>query len=94
MAALISILALFEVVCTGIGVSAGYIAEGNPLVARLFDLSIVGTCAGVLLLVGMLLWLIAAHANKYAWITYALCFVLFFKVAVALRHVYWIFMVL
>ena len=95
-AMLISIIALslFDVISTGIGVSSGHIAEGNPIASFMFGWSILGTCLIMAAITTGLTLLVFRYINRYRWVVYAMSVVLFAKIVVAYMHMTWIVMVI
>lgn len=90
----IAILSAIDIICTGYGVSNGFISEGNPIVAYLFNWSVWGTCAIIAVLVGLLLWFISRHKDQYRWLRYALAGVTLVKAIVVAIHAVWIISIL
>lgn len=89
----IAILSAFDIVATGVGVSLGYIQEGNPLMAGLFERSLAGSLVLVAAIVGVALWLVSTQIERFRWIRYAMAIVLMIKLGVAGLHLAWISMV-
>jgi hypothetical protein len=85
---LIFILTIFDVVCTGWGVTSGYINELNPIVAWFFRWNVWGTCAIALVATGGLLYLV--YSLKIEWAFYAMLVVLLMKIVAIGMHIYWI----
>lgn len=84
----IVLLTAFDAIATGIGVSNGYIGEGNPIANFLFGINIPLTCVlAFLWTCGLLYWIV--H-QPYKWIPCSLGLILAVKVAIAWMHLYWI----
>lgn len=88
--ALIFVLTVFDVVCTYIGVSNGYIEEGNWLMAKLFEINVLGTCIFVVLVTGLLIMFVRKKAKEFRWIQFAVLGVLAVKIVIASLHVVWL----
>jgi len=94
MITLIAALTALDILCTYIGVTRGFIYEANPIMAYMFGLSVPLTCIGAAVMVGLMLWFVSKHINRYAWVRPALMVVVVAKIAIVLTHVYWIAQVL
>ena len=84
----IFLLTVFDAVATWYGVSCGFIGEGNGIARAMFEISIPGTCAIMVVWTGALLWFIAK--KTYRWIPYAMMVVLAAKVYIAALHLTWL----
>ena len=85
----ILILTALDLACTAIGLSMGVITEANPILARMYDWSLIGTCVITFLVVALFVWVIS-RSNK-PWVKCAVRGLIVVKVAVMLLHCVWIF---
>lgn len=90
MIAAIAILTIIDMICTTVGLSLGFITEGNPLMARLFDWSVIGTCVLVVLLVGACLAILNTFMYRFKWTRYVVAGLVGVKAFVVLLHCVWI----
>ena len=90
MIAAIAILTIIDIICTAVGLSLGFIAEGNPLMAWLFDWSVIGTCVIVVLLVGACLAILKTFMDRFKWTRYVVAGLVGVKLFVVLVHLSWI----
>lgn len=91
--AAIAILTVIDIVCTTVGLSLGYITEANPVLARMYDWSLVGTCIIIFIFVLLLVMFI----NKYKhikWVQYSIYGIIIVKLLVMLLHINWIMLVI
>lgn len=92
MIALIILTAL-DLACTAIGLSMGVVTEANPILARLYDWSLIGTCIIIFIFVALLVVFI----NKYKhikWVQYSTYGIIIVKLLVMLLHINWIMLVI
>ena len=86
----IAILTIIDIICTTVGLSLGYITEGNPLMAWLFERSVIGTCVIVVLLVGACLVILNTFMDRYKWVRYVVAGLVGIKIIVVILHCVWI----
>lgn len=77
-------LAALDIVCTCIGLKLGLVYEANPLMAMLFQWSMLGTCLIVAAVNGFGLWFIARYGQK--WAKTALTLIASVKVFIVMAH--------
>lgn len=67
MIALIAFLTALDIIFTCVGLKLGLVYEANPLMAMLFQWSMLGTCLIVAAVNALGLWFIARYGQKWAW---------------------------
>ena len=90
MIAMIAILTIIDLVCTAIGLSQGYIVELNPIMAWLFEWSMLGTYVIVVVVVGVCLYIISRFMKRYKWVRYVVVGLVGIKIIVVMLHCVWI----
>ena len=90
---IIMALTLIDMTFTALGYQMGFIKEGNPIVAMLFEQDVLATVIGAGVLTGLLLLSIALVQRKLntKWISKAMYLVMGAKIIIVIMHLHWIF---
>jgi hypothetical protein len=86
-------LTLIDMNFTALGYQMGFIKEGNPIAAMLFEQDVLATVIGAGIITGVLLLAIALVQRRMntKWIPTVLWIVAGVKVVIVIMHLFWIF---
>ncbi len=90
---IIMALTLIDMNFTALGYQMGFIKEGNPIAAMLFEQDVLATVIGTGIITGVLLLAIALVQRRMntKWIPTVLWIVAGVKVVIVIMHLFWIF---
>lgn len=98
IAVLIVLLTAFDALATSIGVTRGYIEEGNPIINAIISISPYITIKTVSLIAFLftaaLTYFVYKHSHKYGWVRLSMKVILALKAIIAMIHVFWIGVIL
>lgn len=87
-------LTLIDVICTAIGISKGFVREGNPLLANFFHKTPATAAVTVAVFVTTLLYILYKLQYRVRWMNRAANLMLVIKTFAMVLHINWIFHVL